>query len=169
MPEHEIVVDQERISYEGIFSVAEVYRLIDEWILDKDYNKQEPKHVETAKPEGKFVDVTLAPFKNLTDYANSFLKIQLQFSNIKDVTIETTEGTKQKLNQGKVLITITGILETDYEDRWESKPIFLFIRTLYDKYIFKTFTGGFQKQVEDDVNQLKEMLSGYLNLHRYKT
>ena len=28
MPEHEIVVDQERISYEGIFSVAEVYKII---------------------------------------------------------------------------------------------------------------------------------------------
>lgn len=169
MAEQEIVVDTERISYDGIFSVAEVYRLIDEWLLDKSYIKEEPKHVESAKPEGKFVDVTLKPFKNLTDYARSNLKIQLQFSNIKDVTLETSEGTKQKLNQGKVLISISGILQTDYEDKWEGKPIFLFIRTIYDKYIYKSFTGGFQKTIREDVAQLKENISGYLNLHRYKT
>jgi len=168
MAEQEIVVDKDRITYEGIFSVAELYRLIDEWLLDKDYTKRHPKHVESAKPEGKFVDVTLRPYKNLSDYANSDLTIQLQFSNIKDVTIETSEGTKQKLNQGKVLVTISANLETDYEEKWESKPIFLFIRTIYDKYIYKPITGGFQKQIREDVEQLKDNISGYLNLHKYK-
>ena len=169
MSETEIVVEEERISYEGIFSVQELYRLIDEWLLDKGYTKSEPKHTESAKPEGKYVEVVLEPYLELTEYAKSYIIIRMQLSEIKDVTIETSEGVKQKLNQGKVLLTISGMLETDAEGRWESKPIFMFIRTIYDKYIYKSLTGGFQKKIEDDVMQLKENISGFLNLFRYRT
>jgi len=169
MAEEEIVVDKERISYEGIFSVAELYRLIDEWLYDKDYIKYEPTHTESTKPEGKYVDLLLVSTKDMTDYARSSLYIKIQLSNIKDVTIETSEGVKQKLNQGTVLLTISGVLETDIEDKWEGKPIFLFIRTLYDKYIYKPITGGFQKVVREDTLSLKENVSSFLNLYRYKT
>ena len=169
MAEQEIVVDKERISYEGVFSVAELYRLIDEWLLDKGYWRVEPKHVESTKPEGRFIELNLKPGKTLTDYAKSVFSIQLQLSNIKDVTVESGDGLKQKLNQGKVLLTFTGILETDYEAKWEGKPIFLFIRTIYDKYIYKSLTGGFQATVRDDITQLKNAVSGFLNLHRYTT
>lgn len=169
MAEQEIVVDKERVDYEGIFSVAELYRLIDEWFLDKGYYRFEPRHVESAKPEGKFVELDLQPTKQLTDYAKSVLKIRVQLSNIKDVTVEGAEGVKQRLNQGKVHLVFTGVLETDYEGKWEGKPLFMFIRTVYDKYIYKTLTGGFQQTVRDDILQLKNNIAGFLNLHRYTT
>ena len=169
MAEQEVVVDKERIEYEGIFSVAELYRLIDEWLLDKGYYRMEPRHVEAVKPEGRFVEVTLNPSKGLTDYAKSVFKIQIQLSNIKDVTLETGEGVKQRLNQGKVLLVLSGILETDTEGKWEGKPLFMFIRTIYDKYLYKPLTGGFQQQVKDDLLQLKNIIAGFLNLHRYTT
>lgn len=169
MAEQEFVLDKERIEYDGIFSVAGLYRLIDEWLLDKGYYRKEPQHTESAKPEGKFVEIQLEPSKELSDYAKSVLKIRVQLSNIKDVVIETPEGTKQRQNQGKVLITLSGILETDYEGKWEGKPLFLFIRTIYDKYLYKPLTGGFQATVGADASQLKNAIAGFLNLHRYTT
>jgi hypothetical protein len=169
MAEQEIIVDKERIEYEGIFSVAGLYRLIDEWLLDKGYYRKEPQHIESAKPEGKFVEMSLEPSKTLTDYALSMLKLRIQLSNIRDVSVETGDGTKQRLNQGKVLITLSGILVTDYEGKWEGKPLFLFIRTIYDKFLYKPMTGGFQDTVRRDADQLKNVISGFLNLHRYTT
>ncbi len=169
MPEQVMVVGLERIQYEGVFSVAELFRLIDEWLLDKGYYRIEPKHVESAKPEGKFVELELTPSKQLTDYAKALLRIKIQMNNIKDATLETPEGKKQKLNQGSVLVTVSGVLETDYQERWESKPLFLFIRTLYDKYIFKSLTGGFEGTIKNDVEHFKRTVSGFLNLHRYTT
>jgi hypothetical protein len=169
MPEQTMVSGPDRIQYEGVFSVSELFRLIDEWLLDKGYYRVEPKHVESAKPEGKFVELELTPGKELTDYAKALIRIKIQMSNIKDVTLETPEGKKQKLNQGTVLITISSVLETDYQERWEAKPLFLFIRTIYDKYIFRSLTGGFEGTIKGDVEHLKRTVSGFLNLHRYTT
>jgi len=169
MAEQEFVLDKERIEYDGIFSVAGLYRLIDEWMLDKGYSRKEPMHTEAVKPEGKFVEIQLDSSKGLSDYASSLLKIRLQLTGIKDVVVESGEGVKQRLNQGKVIITLSGILETDYEGKWEGKPAFLFLRTLYDKYIYKPMTGGFQGVVRTDADHLKNAIAGYLNLHRYTT
>jgi hypothetical protein len=82
MPEQTMVSGPDRIQYEGVFSVAELFRLIDEWLLDKGYYRVEPKHVESAKPEGKFVELDLTPGKELTDYAKALLRIKIQMSNI---------------------------------------------------------------------------------------
>lgn len=169
MGEQEFVLDKERIEYEGIFSVAGLYRLIDEWLLDKGYYRKEPMHTESTKPDGKFIEILLEPSRTLSDYASSMLRIRLQLSNLKDVSIETGEGTKQRMNQGRVLITLSGILETDYEGKWEGKPMFLFIRTIYDKYIYKPFSGGFQAMVRTDADAFKNAISGFLNLHRHTT
>lgn len=166
MGETEVVVGGERLEYTGIFSVAELYRLIDEWFLDKGYYRMEPKHVESAKPEGKFVDLELTPSKELTDYAKSKLMIRIQLDNIKDVVVEGPDG-KQKFNQGTVHIVFSGILETDYQGKWEQKPVFLFIRHVYDKFIYQSLTGGFQGTIHADVTDLKNRIYGFLNLHRY--
>ena len=169
MAEQEFVLDKERIEYEGIFSIAGLYRLIDEWLLDKGYTRKEPMHTETTKPDGKFVEILLEPSRSLSDYAASLLRIRIQLTNIKEVSVESSEGVKQRMNQGRVLITLSGILETDTEDKWEGKAMFLFLRTIYDKYIYKPLTGGFQGMVRADADHLKNAISGFLNLHRYTT
>ncbi len=168
MAETEVVVPGDRIDYTGVFSVPELYRLIDGWLLDKGYYRIEPKHVESAKPEGKFVDLELTPGKELTDYAKSALKIRIQLNGIKEVSIEGPDG-KQKYNQGNVHIVLSGILETDYQGKWETKPMYQFVRFFYDKYIYKSLTGGFQGTIRGDVADLKNRLFSFLNLHRYTT
>jgi hypothetical protein len=151
MSDQQVVVDGDKLTYEGVFSVTELYRLIFEWL-----------------PNGRFIEIDITPDKTITDYAKSKLKIRIEMGNIKDVVITTKEGGKQKLNQGKVTIIFTGILETDYENRWESKPVYMFIRGIYDKFIYKTLTGGFESTVKRDLEHLKNNIYGYLNLHQYK-
>lgn len=165
MGEKEIVSPKEIVSFEGIFSAAELFRLIDEWLLDKGYDRKEGKHTETIKPEGKYVELGLDPSKGLADYAKATLKIKITLAGIKDVIV-TRDTTKQKMNQGKVTVAFEGILETDYEGRWEGKPIFLFIKILYDKFIYKTFTGGFETVIRQDVAFLKSQVKAYLNLQK---
>ena len=53
MAETRIVIDKLRIQYEGLFSVAELYQLIDNWLREKGYDKMERKNVEKVTPKGK--------------------------------------------------------------------------------------------------------------------
>ena len=43
------------------------------------------------------------------------------------------------------------------------------LRTLFDKIIYKTYSGEFEKTVLDDTKQIKEKIGGFLNLQRYRT
>ena len=166
MPEREVVVDKLRLTYEGIFSVSELYKLIDEWFRWKGYDKRENKNIEIVKPEGKFIEIELEPWKKVTDYAKNVIKIRIQMFDIRDVEVEK-DNTKLKLNQGKVHFVFDGYLETDYEAKWDGKPIFYFIRTVFDKYLYKPFTTGFERGVKQDVMHLQGQIKAFLNLYRF--
>jgi hypothetical protein len=166
MPEREVVVDKLRLTYEGLFSVGELYKMIDEWFRWKGYDKRENKNIEVVKPEGKFIEIELEPWKKVTDYAKNVIKIRIQMNDIKEVEVEK-DNTKLKLNQGRVHFVFDGFLETDYEARWEGKPIFYFIRTVFDKYFYKPFTAGFERGVKEDVMHLHGQIKAFLNLYRF--
>jgi len=166
MSEKYAVVDKLRLTYEGLFNVAELYKLIDNWLRGKSYDKHEIKNVEKVRPEGKEIEFELLPWRKLTDYAISHIRVRVVMTGVKEVEVER-DGTKVKLNQGKVQIVFDGFLQTDYENKWESKPIFYFLRGVVDKYIYKSYLDGYKKIVMQDVNHLHTQIKAFLNLYRY--
>lgn len=166
MAERDIIVDKMRVTYEGLFSVTELYKMMDEWFEEKNYDKKELKNVENVTPEGKYIELLVEPWKKVTDYAKNVIRIRMIMTDIKDVEVEK-DGVKVKLNQGKIQIVFDAYLETDYENRWEQKPTFFLIRTLFDKYFFKPFTKGFHTGVKADLNHLVTKIKSFLNLYRY--
>ena len=165
MVEKYIVVDKLRLAYEGLFSVSELYKLIDGWFRTKSYDKAELKNVEKVKPEGKFIEIELFPWRKLTDYAISRIRIRMIMTDVKEVMVER-EGAKVKLNQGSIQIVFDGYLETDYENRWEQKPIFFFLRTLIDKFIHRGEIDKYEEALAEEVNELQNEIKSFLNLYK---
>lgn len=167
MAEKKKIVDKLRLTYEGLFSVNELYLVIDKWFRDKGYDKREMKNVENVKPDGKYVELWIQPWKKITDYAKIEILIRMMMSEIKEVEVEK-DGHKVRLNQGKVQFLFDGFLVTDYENKWEGKPTYVFIRTIFDKYIYKTYTSRFDSQVAEDVKHLNTTIKSFLNLYRFE-
>ncbi|MBI4450408.1 hypothetical protein HY642_00400 [Candidatus Woesearchaeota archaeon] len=167
MAEKEVVVGGEKLAYEGIFSMRELLKHVEEWIKEHGYDRREGRHSETVKPEGKFVELVLEPSKTLSDYAKKILRINIQLHNVKDVDVERG-AKKERLNEGKVLITLDGYLETDYEGRWQGKPIFTVLSALYDKYFYRPLVGGYESQIKADAAHFRNEIKAFLNLQRYK-
>ena len=166
MAEREIIIDKMRLSYEGLFKVTDLYKLIDGWFREKGYDKREKKMAESVTKNGKFIEWEIEPWKKMTDYARLVIKMRIIMTDIKEVDVEI-DKMKVKMNQGKVDFVFDGLLETDYENRWESKPLFYFLRTLFDKYIFKPYTVGYQNNIIADVNDIHSRIKAFLNLYRY--
>lgn len=166
MGEKRPIIDKERITYEGLFSLKEVMGVIKSWISDKGYFPLEKKHTESIKTEGKHVEIELAPFKKVTDYAKNAVIIKILCTDLKEVTVEI-DGKKKKLNQGKLQIILDAFLETDYEGRWEQKAIFYVLRTIFEKYVYTPFLSGFETNLRADVDVLRTNIKGYLNLFQY--
>ena len=168
MAERETLVDNYRIQYEGLLSVVDLYTMIDEYFEEKGYDKREKKNIEKVSPEGKYIEIHVEPWKKMTDYAKSVIGVRVVMSDIKEVEIEK-DGVKVKLNQGKVQFVFDAWLETDYEHRWEMKPMFFLVRTIFDKYFFKNYTISFKNEVASDLNQLIVLMRSFLNLYRHQT
>ena len=167
MAERELLVEN-KVGYEGLFSVKELYRLIDAFFREKGYDKREIKNSEKVTPEGKFIEVEMMPWKKVTDYAKNEIWMRIIIENLKEVEVEKN-GVKVKLNQGSLKIVFYGYLTTDYENRWEQKPMFFFIRTLFDKFFLKQYVDDFKKNLLGDVNLIRNQVDGFLNLYRYRT
>lgn len=166
MAEREVVIDKLRLSYEGLFNVSELYKLVDGWLREKGYDKRERRMIENVTKDGKFIEWELEPWKKITDYACNVIKLRIILTDIKEVDVEV-DKVKVKMNQGKADFIFDAYVETDYENRWDTKPLFYFLRTLFNKYIFKPYTEGYASNVIGDVNDLHSRIRSFLNLYRY--
>jgi hypothetical protein len=166
MSEREVILDKVRLNYEGLFSIPDLYRTIDEWFEEKNYDKRELKNIERVSADGKYIEIELLPWKKVSDYAKNEIRLRIIMTNIKDVEVEK-DGVKVKLNQGSLQIVFDGYLTTDYENRWEGKPVFFFLRTIFDKYFYRPFQSGFQSGVKRDVLELRDKIKALLNLQRF--
>lgn len=166
MGERYTVVDGYSLNYEGLFSVKELYKIIDGIFKELGYDKVEVNNVEVIKPEGKYVEIKLEPYKRLTDYASLSIEILIIMENVKDVEVEKGKH-KMKLNQGSITMIIDGYVDTDYENRWETTPLLFFLRVIADKYIYRPFTSGYNGQCKKDVNHVVDRIKSFLNLYKY--
>ena len=121
MGERRIIVDGLSLSYKGLFSCEELYKLIDHWLREKAYTKHEIVNNEQVFKDGRQIEVEKEPYKKITDYAKYVINVKIKMKEMKDVTVEQ-DGKKVSLNEGNVEVIFTGFLELDYEGRWEKKP-----------------------------------------------
>lgn len=163
--ERRLVVAPRKIVYEGYFSAKEVYRTIQEFLLEKGYDIDEKRNEEYVRPQGKqTLWISENPLK-INDYVQYVINIVLIKENLKDKTIEI-EGKKRNTQHGKITITIRGFLETDYERRWENKAWRWYLRIMVDKYFLKTKLHDEAEQLKDHLEGLGKMLKDYFNMQK---
>ena len=139
--------------------------MIDKWLREKGYDKFEKKNFEHVYKDGRQIEVEIEPWKKFSDYAKCSIKVNMLFTGVKDVVINV-DNKRVKMNQGKVMMTFMGFMETDYEHRWEQKAFLYFLRTIFDMWIYKINTDKFEAFVAEDTNHLYQTIKSYLNLHR---
>ncbi len=166
MSEKRLIIDQLKLNYSGIFHLNDLYRMIDSWLYEKGYDRHEKKNDEIVLETGRKIELELRPWKKTTDYAKNEIKLRIFVDNMTDVEVEK-DGKNVKLNKGDIQMIFDGFLITDYENRWEGKPMYYFFRTLVDKYIFRIYTGKFSGNLAADVKDLHQRIKSFLNMYRY--
>lgn len=163
---HKLVVDSLRLKYEGVFDVAEFYREVEEWMKEKGMEKELKKKEESVKAAGKRLHWFVELWRKPTDYAKEVVRINALMDNVKEVTI-VKGGARKKLNQGEVLIIFDAFLESDVAARWQQKPVFWFMRAIYDKFIWKMWTNKFEDELVGLTYNLHKRLHSFFNLYKY--
>jgi len=155
------------IGYEGLFNVFELYKILDDWQKKNNYDKTEKESIEYIKPEGKYIELHLEPYRKESDYVKFVIKIDITMENVKETVVEIDDE-KKNMHEGKVSIDMEAWLETDYEGTWQMKPGIYFLRILVDKYIYKIYTGKFSSALKKEFDQLSAQVKSFLNLYKYQ-
>jgi len=166
MSELRIIVDHLKLDYSGIMNIKELFEIINKWSQERHMQKREDKCHEQNLPEGKFIEYEIAPWKKISDYTKYIYKIRVLFQNLKKVEV-TKDKKKIKADQGRVLIYFDGFMEHDYEHRWDERPLFVFFRTLYDKFVYKAYTERFEQRLVHEMHDLYNEIEKFLNTYRY--
>lgn len=164
--EKRLVVDEQKLDFEGLFDIKELYHVFDSWFQENGYDKREYANLEKMTSKGKYVEWDLRPWRTMSDYNRFEMKIQVRISEIMDVVVEK-DGVKKKLSKGKINMIFQAWLQTDIEGLWDSKPLFYFIHQIFDKYLYRSVGKKMEEDLVYDVKMVRKMISTYLNIDRH--
>lgn len=167
MVEKKIVVYDLRLSYNGPLSIEDFYKEVDDWTREKGMEKEIKKKMEHINPKGKEIEWTVECWKKVADYGWEIVRLRAIFHNVKEVDV-LKRGRRMRINQADALLIFDGILETDVSHKWEQKPLFYFLRALFDKYIYKFHTEKHFGVVYADTHDLHKRLKAFFSLYKYK-
>ena len=166
MSEKKIVIDGLRFSYNGPFDIIEFYKEVEDWIKENGMEKEIKKKLEEVEEEGKKIEWSIECWKMEMRYAKIVIRLRALFTDVVEVEIKKDKA-KRKLNQGNVLVTIDGFLETHFKYHWTTKPWYYFIRGIIDKIIWPVWIEKYDKKVADASYDLNQRLKSFFNLYKY--
>ncbi|MBS3097528.1 hypothetical protein J4209_01890 [Candidatus Woesearchaeota archaeon] len=165
MSELRILVDHMKLEYTGLFDVNNLFRTIDAWLKERAFEKRTDMNQELNTPTGKFLEWVIAPWKKVSDYTRYIIKIRMLVYDLN--TVEAVKDKKKlKLGQGRVLMYFDAYIEHDYEHRWDRTPMLIFLRTMYDKFIYRTYTERFEHRLVYDTHYLFDVVETFFNMYK---
>ena len=167
MSERRIIVPGRVVNYSGFFNGKELYKLIKGIVTDLGYDAWlEKEHNEKNTKTHKQVELLYLPEMKVSDYILLQIEISITYMNLKSGIVEY-KGKKIKIDDGELEINFRGFMITDYEDRWENKPHYFFIRTIMDNFVLKPQISKYEKMIEEHIKHLYNDIREYLNTTKY--
>ncbi|USN45180.1 MAG: hypothetical protein H6502_03920 [Candidatus Woesearchaeota archaeon] len=166
MSERNTVVYQRVVDYKGLINVPGVFRVIEDWLRQNGYSKKELRNEEEIFESGKQIILELLPYRLLNPEAKLEIHLVINFRKLQEAEVE--DGVrKKKLWKGEVTITTDAYVVTDLENKWDNNAVMLFMKTIFDKFIYKVYSSHYDKMVGEDVDRLLLEVRSYLNLQRF--
>ncbi len=152
-----------KIKQGGIFHFKDFYSFMYDWIISEGYDLTEKKYSEKVVGDAKEIEIIWQTYKKVSDYFRFQFEIRWIILGMKDVEVQR-EGKKIKMNSGTLEVSFKAVLEKDYEHRWEDKPMFKFLRGIYDRYIIRNRIDEYEQNVVNELLELIDQSKSFLAL-----
>jgi hypothetical protein len=166
MAEIKTLIDGKSLSYEGVFNIKELYKIIDTWFKDRGYDKQEIKNWEDVSENEKQIVLEIIPYKKISDYARIDIRIFMIFSRLSEIEVEK-DNLRFKMNKGRAEFYFDAYVVTDYENKWQTRPIFFFIKNIIEKFIYRMYTVTYDSEAIRDTTEIENEIRSFLNMQRF--
>ena len=163
MTEREILIERDSLNYSGIFNFQELIDLIKQNASDRGYFALVPRHSETISEKGKYVRYKLILDKKLSDHVKINMVFEIEILDMTEKNMEI-RNKKKKMQEGKMEVFYTLLLVSDYEKRFDSKPLIYMLRKLFEKYVYPSTMSQYSDKAKEDTMWIVNNIKAYLNL-----
>ena len=168
MTEKKQVLYDLRTTYNGPFLVEDFYSEVDNWIKENGFEKEPKKKMEHVTKNGKKIEWVIEAHRHLDDLHHSVIVMRALIDNVQELVIKKDKK-KIRINNGDVLINIDGFIQSHIHGSfYQVKPIYYFVRTLIDKYIYNYWSDKWDGVVNSDGRELFKRIRSFFELQKYK-
>ncbi len=150
-----------KIKQKAIFHFKDFYGFTYDWLVGEGYKVTEKVYSEEITGDSKKVEIEWEAKKKISDYFRFVIQVKWMILGLKSVEVQR-EGKKLKMNSGQVELKINGVLVKDYEHRWEDRPIWKFLRGVYDRYIVRSRIENYEDKLKDEVEEFIAQSKAFL-------
>lgn len=166
MGEKKLLIDGLRFTYSGMFDIYDFFKEVDKWTDQNGFERETKKKGEYIEADSKKMEYIFELWKNQTDYARTVVRLKALFRDVVEFDLQRGQY-KRNMQKGKVLIIIDGFLEQELENRWTQKPWYFFIRAVYDKLVWRYWTGRLDGAVLSACHELFNTLHTLFKRYKY--
>jgi len=131
------------IQYKGVFDLQDVYQTVVDFFMHKKFKLNEKMHRHRRPTAfGAEQQQAFEAVRNIGDYYRWIVNINIESFDLKEVDVVLKDGTKRKMNKGRLWIQLYGVCETDYEKTWEKSAFLAHLKSFYNKYIVRKRAEG---------------------------
>lgn len=152
-----------KIKQKGIYNFKDFYEFLYSYLMDENYDVFETKYTEKISGESKDVEIVWKATKEVSDYFKFEIQAHWIILGMKKVKVKK-EGQEVTMDSGTLEINFEGILNKDFENRWENNAFWKFMRGIYDRYIIKSRISDYEIKIFDEVNELIAQAKSFLAL-----
>lgn len=154
----------ETIKKKGLWNFKEFYNFCFEWFQSEGYILTESKYQDKMQEAGQEIVIEWLGWRKITDYFKFEIKVEWHILGMKTEEAER-EGKKVKTNKGELEVKVTGQLVRDYENRWELKPFWKFLRGVYERYVIRTTVDEYEDRLIEDTLKFIGQVKSFLELN----
>ena len=152
-----------KVKHTGIMDFKELYVFCYTWLSDNNYYTIEKTYSEKIKgPTEKEIEIEWLAFRKISDYFRFYLKFTWKII-LTSVEVERN-GKREKAEKGILDLKIDGVLEKDYEHKWEGRPLYKFLRGLYDKYVIRSRIEQYEEKLYGEIEDFRAQVKSFLAL-----
>ena len=145
------------------FNLVELYKTLKHWFEINGYSFFEREYEDILKSGKKEVMIKWEGSKNIDDYSKFYIFVKF---NVKNYEIFDTP--KEKIIDGSLKLSFASDILTDYEYKWEHKPIWKFLRGVSDKFFTERKRKFYEKNLKEDTYDLFNKSKSFLNLYKFR-
>ncbi|MBI2572327.1 hypothetical protein HYV86_00545 [Candidatus Woesearchaeota archaeon] len=125
------------IKYQGLFDFDLLYSTMVDWAKNYGYfwHEKTYKH-KVPSPMGAEQEIDWETEKKVTEYIKYTIKMKIHIFDLTEIEVDSN-GKKKSLSNGRMVITLNGIVEADYENifggGWLAKKLGGWYLTLWSK------------------------------------